>query len=167
MVCLKAYDKTSNMRRTQLVVNLHWLLIDLRIDFKSNFLTVFIEIICYFLIETKTLIKKLSFGSLRNRVHVCIYTAWVGRRDLPLQGLSCCLVKHFNISGSEVDTGSTCIKSTGIVICRVPRGEEVGVATVGVGIAVVCSVVVYAQVVSATKGWSVTGTCVYGVTVVT
>ena len=155
------------MRRTQLVVNLHWLLIDLRIDSKSNFLTVFIEIICYFLIETKTLIKKLSFGSLRNLVHVCIYTAWVGRRDLPLQGLSCCLVKHFNISGSEFVAGSTCIKSTGPTRCRVPRGEGVGVATVGVGIAVACSVAVYVQVVSSTKGWSVVGTYVNSVTVMT
>ena len=155
------------MRRTQLVVNLHWLLIDLQIDFKSNFLTVFIEIICYFLIETKTLIKKLFFGSLRNLVHVCIYTAWVGRRDLPLQGLSCCLVKHFNIRGSEFVAGSTCIKSTGPTRCRVPRGERVAVATVGVGIAVACSVVVYVQVVSSTKGWSVTGTCVNSVTVMT
>ena len=155
------------MRRTQLVVNLHWLLIDLRIDFKSNFLTVFIEIICYFLIETKTLIKKLSFGSLRNLVHVCIYTAWVGRRDLPLQGLSCCLVKHFNISGSELVAGSTCIKSTGRVRRRVPRGEEVGVATVRLGIAVACSVVGYVQVVSVTKGWPPIRACVNSFTVTT
>ena len=107
-------------------MNLHWLLNDLRIDFKR---------ICYYLIETKTsLCKTLSLGSLRNRVHICIYTAWVGRRDLPLQGLSCCLVKHFNISGSEG------------VICRVPMGERVGVATTSVGITVACSVVGYVQV---------------------
>ena len=66
-----------------------------------------------------------------------------GSRDLPLQGLSCCLVKHFNISGSELEAGSTCIKSTGVTRCRVPRGEGVGVATVSVGIAVACSVVGY------------------------
>ena len=72
-----------------------------------------------------------------------LYSAWIGRRDLPLQGLSCCLVKHFNISGSELVAGSTCIKSTGITRCRVPRGEQVGVATVGVGIAVACSVAGY------------------------
>ena len=41
------------------------------------------------------------------------------------------------------------------------------VTTIGVGIAVARSVVVYVQVVSVTKGWSVPGTCVYGVTVVT
>ena len=88
-----------------------------------------------------------------------LYSAWIGRRDLPLQGLSCCLVKHFNISGSEVPTGSTCIKSTGRTRCRVPRGEKVAVATVGVGIAVACSVVGYVQVVaSCTKDWSVVGT---------
>ena len=134
---------------------------------KVIFLTVFIKRICYFLIETKTLIKTLSLGSLRNRLHICIYTAWIGRRDLPLQGLSCCLVKHFNISGSEVDTGSTCIKSTGRVICRVPMGERVGVATTSVGIAVACSVVGYVQVVCSTKGWSVSGTRVYSGTVTT
>ena len=112
--------------------------------------------------------KTQSFGSLLNRVHICIYTAWFGRRDLPLQGLSCCLVKHFNISGSEVDTGSTCIKSTRATRCRVPRGERVEVATVGVGIAVACSVVGYVQVVaSCTKDWSVTGTCQNSVTVMT
>ena len=88
-----------------------------------------------------------------------LYSAWIGRRDLPLQGLSCCLVKHFNISGSEVDTGSTCIKSTGRTRCRVPRGETVEVATAGVGFAVACSVVGYVQVVaSCTKDWSVVGT---------
>ena len=132
---------------------------------KVIFLTVFIKRICYFLIETKTLIKTLSLGSLRNRLHICIYTAWIGRRDLPLQGLSCCFVKHFDISGSEF-VGS-CIKLTGRVICRVSRGEGVGVATVGVGIAVASSVVVYVQVVSATKRWSVVGTRVNSVTVMT
>ena len=164
MICLKAHDKSSNVCRKQLhsncVVTLlpkscyiipacyyTWLLNDLRIDFKR---------ICYYLIQ-----------SLVNRVHICIYTAWVGRRDLPLQGLSCCLVKHFNISGSEVDTGSTCIKSTGRVICRVPMGERVGVATTSVGIAVACSVVGYVQVVCSTKGWSVSGTRVYSGTVTT
>ena len=97
-----------------------------------------------------------------------LYSAWIGgRRDLPLQGLSCCLVKHFNISGSEVGTGSTCIKSTGSVKCRVPRGEGVGVTTFGVGIAVACSVVGYVQVVSSTKHWSPIGTCVYSFTVIT
>ena len=87
------------------------------------------------------------------------YSAWISRRDLPLQGLSCCLVKHFNISGSEFVAGSTCIKSTGQTRCRVPRGEGVGRVTVGVGIAVACSVVGYVQVVSFTKGWSLTRTC--------
>ena len=96
-----------------------------------------------------------------------LYSAWISRRDLPLQGLSCCLVKHFNISGSEMVPESTCIKSTGVTRCRVPRGEGVGGATVGVGIAVAGSVVVYEQVVSTTKGWSVVGTCVNSVTVMT
>ena len=109
----------------------------------------------------------ISFGNLLNRVHICIYTAWIGRRDLPLQGLSCCLVKHFNISESEFVAGSTCIKSTGITRCRVPRREGVGDATVGVGIAFACSVVGYVQVVSATKGWSVAGTRVNSGTVMT
>ena len=64
------------MRRTarQLLVNLHWLLIDLRIDLKTIFLKVFIKRIFCYLIETKTSIKTLSFGSLLNRVHICIYT---------------------------------------------------------------------------------------------
>ena len=97
-----------------------------------------------------------------------LYSAWIGRRDLPLQGLSCCLVKHFNISGREVDTGSTCIKSTGVTRCRVPRGERVAVATVGEGFAVACSVVGYVQVVaSCTKGWSVVVTCPNSATVTT
>ena len=97
-----------------------------------------------------------------------LYLAWIGgRRDRPLQGLSCCLVKHFNISGSEVGIGSTCIKSTGNVKCRVPRWEGVGVATFGVGIAVACSVVGYVQVVSSTKHWSPIRTCVYSFTVIT
>ena len=95
------------------------------------------------------------------------YSAWISRRDLPLQGLSCCLVKHFNISGSEEGTRSTCIKSTGMTRCRVARGEGVGVATVCVGIAVTCSVVIYAQVVSSSKGWSVTGTWENSFTVMT
>ena len=63
--------------------------------------------------------------------------------------------------------GSTCIKLTGVTRCRVPRGEEVGGDTVGVGIAVACSVVVYEQVVSSTKDWSVAGTCVNSFTVMT
>ena len=98
-----------------------------------------------------------------------LYSAWIGgRRDRPLQGLSCCLVKHFNISGSEVGIGSTCIKSTGNVKWRVPRGEGVGVATEGVGTAVTaCSVVGYVQVVSSTKHWSPIRTCVYSFTVIT
>ena len=96
-----------------------------------------------------------------------LYSAWVGRRDLPLQGLSCCLIKHFNINGSKVDTGSTGVKSTGRVICRVSMRERVGVATTSVGIAVACSVVGYVQVVCSTKGWSVSGTCVYSGTVTT
>ena len=80
---------------------------------------------------------------------------------------SCCLVKHFNISGSEVGTGFTCIKSTGGTRCTVPRREGVGGTTTSVGIAVACSVVGCGQVVSVTKGWSVTGTCVNSVTVLT
>ena len=56
---------------------------------------------------------------------------------------------------------------TGRVIWRVPRGEGVGPATVGVGIAVVSSVAGYVQVVSSTKGWSVTGPCVNSGTVMT
>ena len=43
----------------------------------------------------------------------------------------------------------------------------VGVATVGVGIAVVCGVAGYVQVVCSTKGWSVTGPCVNSGTVST
>ena len=39
-------------------------------------------------------------------------------------------------------------------------GERVGVATVGVGIAVACSFVGYVQLVCSTKGSSVSGTCV-------
>ena len=109
--------------------------------------------------------KTLSLGSLRNRVHICIYTAWIGRRDLPLQGLSYCLVKHFNISGSEL-VGS-CIKSTGVTRCRVPRGEGVVAAAVGVGIAVACSVVGYVQVVCVTKGWPPIRTCENSFTVIT
>ena len=50
--------------------------------------------------------------------------------------------------------------------CRVPSGEGVGVATVGEGMAVACGVVGYVQVVSS-KGWSVTGTRVKSVTVMT
>ena len=96
-----------------------------------------------------------------------LYSAWIYRRDNFYRVLSCCLVKHFNISGNEVDTGSTCIKSTGVTRCRVPRGEGVGVATVGVGIAVACSVVRYAQIVSVTKGWPPIRTCVYSSTVTT
>ena len=65
------------------------------------------------LLKRKHPFNSLSFGSLLNRVHICIYTAWIGRRDLPLPGLSCCLVKYFNISGSELVAGSTRIK-----ICR-------------------------------------------------
>ena len=72
-----------------------------------------------------------------------LYSAWIYRRDNFYRVLSCCLVKHFNISGRECVAGSTCIKSTGATRCRVPRGEGVGVATVGVGIAVACSVVGY------------------------
>ena len=72
-----------------------------------------------------------------------LYSAWICRRDNFYRVLSCCLVKHFNISGNEEPTGSTCIKSTGRVICRVPSGEGVIVATVSVGIAVAWSVVGY------------------------
>ena len=96
-----------------------------------------------------------------------LYSAWICRRDNFYRVLSCRLVKHFNISGSEVGTGSTCIKSTGRGRCRVPRGEGVGDATVCVGIALACSVVGYAQVVSATKGWSPIRTCVYSLPVTT
>ena len=59
------------------------------------------------------------------------------------------------------------MKSTGRVICRVPMGEGVGVATEGVRIAVACSVAGYAQVVSVTKGWSPIRTCVNSFTVMT
>ena len=147
----------SDVACSSCLVNIHWLLIDVRI-LKGKVIT---------WLKPKPPFKTLSFGSLRNCIHICIYTAWISRRDLPLQGLSCCLVKHLNVSGSEVDTGSTCIKSTGNTICRVPRGKRVAETTVGLGYAVACSVVGYVQVVSSTKGWSVTGTCVNGVTVVT
>ena len=53
-----------------------------------------------------------------------------------LQELSRCLVKYFNISGSEFVAGSTCIKSTGSTRCIVSRGEVVSDTTPGVGIAV-------------------------------
>ena len=73
-------------------------------------------------------------------------------KQVCINTLSCGLIEHFNISGGEF-VGS-CIKLTGKTRCRVPRGKMVGVATVGVGIAVACSVVGYMQVVSTTKGWS-------------
>ena len=47
------------------------------------------------------------------------------------------------------------------------QGGGVGPATVGEGIEVACSVVGYDQVVSATKRWSVVGTRVNNVTVMT
>ena len=138
MVCLKAHDKSSNVRRTKLhgncfvtllpksfpalLLNLHWLLIDLQIDFK---------IICSYFIERKPPFKTLSFWeSTQLRPHMYLYSAWISRRDLPLQGVSCCLVKHFNISGSEF-VGS-CIKSTVRTRFRGPRGAGVGEATEGV-----------------------------------
>ena len=113
-------------------------------------------------------LKHFSLGGYESAsiYDVFKYSAWIGRHSLPLQGLSCCLVKHFNISWNEVETGSTCIKSTVVTSCRVPRGELVGVATVGVGIAVACSVVWYEQV-ALTKGWSVIRTLVDSVTVST
>ena len=46
-------------------------------------------------------------------------------------------------------------------------GGGVVVAAVGVGIAVACSVVVYVQVVSVTKGWPPIRTCVNSATVIT
>ena len=119
------------------------------------------------LLKRKHPFNSLSFGSLLNRVHMCIYTAWIGRRDLALQGLSCCLVKYFNIGRSECVAGSTSIKSAGRRRCRVPRGEGVGVTTVGVGTAAACSVVGYVQVGPFTKGWSVSGTSVHSVSVFT
>ena len=73
-----------------------------------------------------------------------------------LQELSRCLVKYFNISGSEF-VGSR-IKLTGVTRCRVPRGQVVTVTTIAVGTAAACSVARYVQVVSVTKRWSVAGT---------
>ena len=75
MVCLKAHDKSSNMRRTarQLLVNLHWLLIDLRIDLKTIFLKVFIKRIFCYLIETKTSIKTLLWESTKPRPYMYFY----------------------------------------------------------------------------------------------
>ena len=74
MVCLKAHDKSSNMRRKQLLVNLYWLLIDLRIDFKIIFLTVFIKRICCYLIETKTSIKNtFLWESTKLRSYMYLY----------------------------------------------------------------------------------------------
>ena len=81
-----------------------------------------------------------------------------------LQGLSCCLVKHFSISGSK-SVGS-CEKLTGRVQCRVSRRSVVVVATIGVGVAVACSVVGYVQVVPS-KGWSAIITRVNSFTVTT
>ena len=59
------------------------------------------------------------------------------------------------------------MKLTGGTRCRVPRGEGVGVATVGVGIAVASSIIGYPPVVSVTKRWSPIRTCVNSVTVTT
>ena len=135
----------------------------------KGFLTFFlIKKICYYLIESKTaILNTFLWESTKPRPYMYLYSASISRRDLPLQGLSCCLVKHFNISGGEFVAGSTCIKSTGRKRCRVPRGEGVGVATVRLGTSVACSVAGYVQVVSATKSWSVVGTCVNSVTVIT
>ena len=133
----------------------------------KGFLTFFlIKKICYYLIESKTaILNTFLWESTKPHPHMYLYSTSISRRDLPLQVLSCCLVKHFNISGNEF-VGS-CIKSTGRKRCRVPRGEGVGVATARLGISVACSVAGYVQVVSATKSWSVVGTCVNSVTVIT
>ena len=84
MVCLKAHDKSSNVRRTQLhvaivlllfcpspvilyqpvlLMNLYWHLIDLRIDF---------ERICYYLIEKKTSIQN-TFPWESTKPRPCMY----------------------------------------------------------------------------------------------
>ena len=78
---------------------------------------------------------------------------------LSRQDLSCCLVKHFNISGIEFVAGSICEKTTrsGRLGFRVPRGEGVGDPTYGVGI---YSVISYNQIVF-TKVWSSVSTRVY------
>jgi len=77
--------------------------------------------------------------------------------------LSGCLVKHFNISGSEVIASSSRIKSARITRWRIPWGEMVSVATVGARILVSRSVVWYVDVVSATKCWSVSRTSIYSI----
>jgi len=78
--------------------------------------------------------------------------------------LSGCLVEHFNISRSEVVASPSCIKSAGKMRWRIPWGRVVSVATVSVRISVARSVVIDANVVSATKCWSVTRTSIYSVT---
>ena len=166
MVCLKAHDKSSTRAEHSflLIFSGSWTISEMIL---KNFLTFFlIKKICYYLIKTKTaILNTFLWESTKPRPYMYLYSAWISRRDLPLQGLSCCLVKHFNISGSEF-VGS-CIKSTGRKRCRAHMGARVGVATVGVGIAVACSVVGYVQVVSFTKGWSPTRTCVNSFTVTT
>ena len=172
MICLREHDKSSNVHRTQLHGNCVAVTLlpkschiipacssgesSLAPDrspnwFQSNFLH----------------LKYFPLGLYTKLHRICIYTAWIGRRDLPLQGLSCGLIKHFNISGREEDTGSTCIKFTSPIRFRVPRGEGVGVATAGIGIAVACSVVGYVQVMCSTKSWSGHGTCVNSAIVLT
>ena len=73
--------------------------------------------------------------------------------------LSGCLVKHFNISGTEVV--ASCIKSAGRTRWRIPWGEVVSDTTISVRISVACSVVWYEDVVSTTKYWSVSRTSIY------
>ena len=101
----------------------------------------------------------ISFLVLPNQVR----ESWLSQQTSLHNTLSCCLVEHFNISGSEF-VGS-CIKLTGVTRCRVPRGEGVGAATVGVGIA--SSIIGYPPVVSSSKRWSPIRTCVNSVTVTT
>ena len=78
--------------------------------------------------------------------------------------LTGCLVKHFNISGSELVASPSCIKSAGTTWWGIPWGEVVSVATISVRISVARRVVWYVDVVSATKWWSVSRTSIYSST---
>ena len=76
--------------------------------------------------------------------------------------LSCCFVEYFNINRSELV--ASCIKCTRRIRRRIPSGEGVGVATIGVRISFAPCVVWYVDVVSVTKRWSVIRAAVYSVT---
>ena len=76
-----------------------------------------------------------------------------------------CLVKHFNISGTELVASPSCIKSAGRTKWRIPWGEVVRLATKSERVSVARSVVWYVDVESETKCWSVwkTSDCSFSV----